>query len=279
MVAQELLDRFLALSHQEDFYQCKDYLKLRKDVTKNQAVDETCRCTMTNWCFQVLDYCDASEEIGSIAISYVDRFLSSKEGSFVLNDKKFFQLLVMCSLQLAIKLHESRTLESDTLSKLSRGMFSVEDISLMEKALLSALSWRLCPATPYVFLDYFCELLPPSMSDSTKLSLLTLSKKQIHLASPHYSFSQQKSSTIALASLLNSMEEIRCSSEDEQDLRRCAAKVGFMYLDEGFIEVRRDLYVLYNPRASKFLNASCSRSNKNSCVTHSAPVRVHQACQ
>jgi hypothetical protein len=278
MVAQELLDRILALSHQEDFYQCKDYLKLRKDVTKKQAVDETCRYTMANWCYQVLDYCDASEEIGSIAISYVDRFLSSKQGSFVLNDKKYFQLLVMCSLQLAIKLHESRTLESDTLSKLSRGLFSVKDISLMEKALLTALSWRLCPATPYVILDVFIDLLPPTMSDTTKSSLLKLSKKQIHLALPQYYFSQIKSSAIAFASLLNSMEEIFLRTEEIQELRRSVASVGLKFLDESFMDVRIELYALLNPRSSKLLNASCSRSNKT-CVRQSASARVRQACQ
>jgi len=209
MVVEDFSDRFMALSRQENFYQCNDYLKFttEKDVSLNQAVDETSRHVMTNWCYQVLDYCNASEETASVAISYVDRFLSSSQGRF---DKKFFQLLVMCSLQLAIKVCESKKLESETLSLLSRGMFSAQDINLMEKALLSALKWRLYPATPHVFLDFFFDLLSNTMSNSTKSSLLKLSKKQVNLASCHYSFSLKKSSDIAFASILNSMEEIRC---------------------------------------------------------------------
>lgn len=68
---------------------------------------------MINWCYQVLNYCDASQETDNMAISHVDRFLSSKNGSFVLNDKSRFQLAVMSSLLLAIKIHESSKLDTD----------------------------------------------------------------------------------------------------------------------------------------------------------------------
>jgi len=278
MVVQDLSDRFKVLSHQETFYQCKDYLKLRKDATLKQSVDETCRYTMANWCYQVLDYCNASEETGSVAMSYVDRFLSTKQGSFVLNDKKWFQLLVMSSLQLAIKVQESKKLEIDILADLSRGMFSVEDINLMEKALLSALSWRLCSATPYVFLDLFLELLPTSISNSTKLSLRKLSKKQIYLTLPHYTFALQKSSAIACAALLNSMDEFRCSLEDIKVFRSHLNCVGFKYSDGICLSLRKDVQALINPRPNEFYNDSvpCSESRKD-CT--SAPIRVRQACR
>jgi len=278
MVVQDLPDRFKVLSHQETFYQCEDYLKLRKDVTLDQSVDETCRYTMANWCYQVLDYCGASEETASVAISYVDRFLSTKQGSFVLNDKKWFQLLVMSSLQLAIKVHESKKLEIDILSELSRGMFSVEDINLMEKALLSALEWRLCSATSYVFLDFFLDLLPLSVSTSTKLSLKKLSKKQIYLSLPHYSFALKQSSTVAYASLMNSMDECRCSLEDMKVLRSHAARLGFKCSDEICFNLGKDLYALLNPQSSDFFNnsVSCSASRKD-CTP--APIRVRQACR
>lgn len=279
MAIQDFSDRYKALSNQECFYQCKDYLKLRKDVTLEQSVDETCRYTMTNWCYQVLDYCNASEETASVAMSYVDRFLSTKQGSFVLNDKRWFQLLVMSSLQLAIKVQESKKLGVDILSELSRGMFSAEDITLMEKALLSALSWRLCSATPYVFLDIFLELLPTSMSNSTKQSLRNLSKKQIYLALPDYSFALKKSSDIAYAVLLNSMEEFRCNLEDIKVVRKHVDLIGSKCSDETCLSLRKQVYALINPRSSSeiFNSVPCSASRKD--CTSAPTIRVRQACR
>jgi len=281
---EDLSDRYMALSRQESFYQINDYFTTsRQGVARKQSVDETCRYTMTNWCYQVLDYCNAGEETGSVAISYVDRFLSTKQGSFVLNDKKWFQLTVMCSLQLAIKVQEPSRLESDTLSDLSRGMFSVEDITMMEKALLSALSWRLCPATPYVFLDLFLELLPTSISNSTKLSLLKLSKRQIYLASPNFSFSLQKASAVAFASFLNSMEEVNYSLEDEESLRYYEDLIGFKCTDTICLDLRRELNALINPRSNAIPKKStaCTQSSINSTQTQQplSPVCVRQACQ
>merc|ERR1712129_183169 len=194
-------------------------------------------------------------ETGSIAISYVDKFLCSKQGSFVLSDKNYFQLAVMCSVHLAIKMHEPLRIESDTLSQLSKGLFSIEDISLMEKAILSALSWRLCPATPCVFAEFFLDLLPSSLSQSTKSSLMKILQKQIHLASPHYCFCQKKPSTIAFASLLNAMSEVRCTSEDVKAVISYANKVGFHYPDNTSLDLRRKLCSLLNP-------GSCNKLNK-----------------
>lgn len=272
-MSDDLSDRFMALIRQERFYQCDDYLKLRKDPSV--AVNQKCRYSMTNWCYQVLDYCNASQETASIAISYVDRFLSSSQGSFVLNDKNWFQLAVMCSLQLAIKVNESSKLEVDTLSQLSRGLFSVEDITLMEKAMLSALSWRLCPATPYVFLDFFLDLLPPSLSSTTKMSLLKLAQKQIYLASPYYLFTLEKSSAIAFASLLNAMDEIRCTTEAET-LICCANQVGYNYLDDTSLDLRRKLFSLINPGSNEGSNNTlpCIPSSNNSAQKQRAVVCV-----
>merc|ERR1711862_743370 len=274
MGIEDLSDRFVALSRQERFYQSVDYLKLRKDTCL--AVDEHCRFIMTNWCYQVLDYCDASQETGSMAISYVDRFLSSKKGSFVLNDKSHFQLAVMSSLLLAIKIHESSKLETDTLSKLSRGLFSSEDINAMEQSILSALSWRLCPATPYAFLEFFLDLLPPLLPIPTKLSIMKSSQKQITLASTYYSFTMEKASSIAFAALLNAMDENRCSSQDVNALICCADRIGFNCLEHISLDLRRNLCLIMNPGSYKEKldkTISCSHAKKNSSQQAAVCVR------
>lgn len=259
-IVEDLSDRFVALSQQENFYRCDDYLKSRNDSSYTSKltnqIDERNRFIMAKWSYQVLDYCNASKEIASIAISYVDKFLCSKRGSFVLSDKNYFQLAVMCSLHLAIKMHEPSKLENDTLSKLSKGLFSIKDICFMEREILSALSWRLCPATPCVFLDFFLQLLPSSISKTTKISLMKISLQQIHVATPYYCFCLEKPSRVAFSSLLNAMGEVRCTSEDVKALNSYADKVGFCYPDDKSLDLRRKLYSLLNPGSSSKLNKS-----------------------
>ena len=259
----DLCDRYLALTRQERFYQCHDYFKSKSDATGKHVVNEICRHRMTNWCYQVLDYFNASEETVSIAMSYIDRFISSNQGRFVLDNQNWFQLAVMTSLQLAMKVHESNRLNADALSQLSRGLFSAEDIILMEREFLSALSWRLCPATPYVFLDFFLDVLPPSMPITTRSSLLKISKKQIYLACPYFSFSLEKPSVVAFASLLNSMEEISCTSKDEKAFRCCADLIGFKCSSESYYDLRKKLYGLLNRRSIENQNKLVSRSQSS----------------
>ena len=277
-------NRYLALSCQEGYYQCDDYFKLKSDAARKQTVDKTCRYAMTTWCFQVSDYFNASEETASIAMSYIDRFLSSNQGSFVLNNKNWFQLAVMTSLKLAIKVHESRSrLCAETLSQLSRGLFSAEDITVMERELLSALSWRLCPATPYVFLEFFIDLLPPSLPSTTRSLLLKASKKQIYLACPYFSFSLEKPSDVAFASLLNSMEDARCTLEHENSLRCCADLAGFKSSSESYHDLRTKLHSLLIPQneiENKVVPCSQSRINgtrKKQQQEQLSPVSVRQA--
>merc|ERR1712129_181295 len=127
---------------------------------------------MTNWCYKILDFCTCSHEIGCVALSHVDRFLSTEMGNFVLYDRRWFQLAVMCALQISIKIHESGKLDMAALIQLGRNAFNEDEIRGMEEEIVFALRWRLCPPTPFVFLEALMELFPSNLANAMKSVVL-----------------------------------------------------------------------------------------------------------
>merc|ERR1712228_79518 len=95
-------------------------------------------------------------------------------------------------------------------------IYSINEIIKMEGMILHSISWRLCPPTAYDFLELLLPLLPASSTTlssnfnrSMQKSLLKkIARKYIKYSILNYSFSLEKFSSIAIASLLNAMEEI-----------------------------------------------------------------------
>jgi len=281
----KLTERFVALHKQEAAYRSDDYIStMRKEPSDHdkKIVDVKCRYTMVKWCNKIIDFCKASQETASMAMSNLDRFLSTEQGNFCLYDRRWFQLAAMCSLQLAVKMNESSTLEIDTLIELSRGVFTVDEIVLMEQDILSALSWRLCPPTANEFLALFFDMLPASLSTAHKEVLHKRSKKQICLSLPHYEFCILKFSAVAFAALLNSMEEVKVPRQIKENFIKCATDVGFHYTNDIIRPLRVNLknLLLSNSKDKKKTNSHSStrpsshRSKMNSDID--SPVCVAQ---
>lgn len=215
---EDLEDRFNALFDQEDKYACSDYL--HEVVSANNfeiVVDENCRKIMANWCHRITSYCKFSADITCIAMRLIDRLLSTSNGKSILYDKRAFQLATVCCLHITIKLHETRTFDMTSLSKLCRGFYDDDEFTRMEHAILSSLKWNLCPPTPYAFLELFLDLLPPSSSTNAllcqpKSSLLELVNKQIIVAVQDYNFVAVNPSLIAISSLLNALDYVKYPS-------------------------------------------------------------------
>jgi len=148
----DLVDRLHALLEQEVCsYQTADYLapgyqqKLRdllcpetheylscsSATTSTSGINEVWREKICEWSYQVIDHFDFSREIVSIAVSYLDRYLSRRPVN-----KKHFQLLAMSCLYLAIKLFEPGTVSMKSMIELSRGYFLVEHMAEMEMSVL-----------------------------------------------------------------------------------------------------------------------------------------------
>ena len=266
---EDLTDRFIVLFKQESSYDADNYLNNIREECREEGkkvVDEKCRSTMANWCYKILDFCSCSHEVASVAMSHVDRFLSTEMGNFVIYDRRWFQLAVMCALQISIKTHESGKLDMSALIQLGRGAFSEDEIIGMEEEIAFALRWRLCPPTPFVFMENLMELFPSKLPNAMKNVLQKFVKKQIFLTVPKYSFIKDKPSHIAFAAILNSMDEIKLFPADSRKafIQNAKSIAGLSYNDSNILQVRSNIYELMATKPEKKKTNKNIRSNTTS---------------
>jgi len=205
---EDIVNAIVAMRIQEDTaYRCSEYLNPKAEL--EGKVDGSCRTKMAQWCFQVSDFCQFSFETVGIGMSYFDRFLCTSVGKHLLHDRKRFQLAAMCTLYTAIKLFEPRQMGIDLMSELSRGCYSETEIADMEKIILDGLKWRMNPPTPERFVRESIRLLHSlTIEADTITAILDICQLQISLSVKESDFVGSKPSTIAIASILNSVEMI-----------------------------------------------------------------------
>lgn len=172
-------------------------------------VDEECRFRMTEWCYQIVDFCKFKRETVSVAMSYLDRFLCSRVGPEVLLDRSKFQLAAMTSLYTAVKIHEPEAMEPGLIASLSRGAYTKEQVEQMELTMLNAIQWRVNPPTAVAFVHQYLDLIPTSLiHQDAREAIIDLAKYQTELAVTDYDFVPVNASSIAFASLLNALESM-----------------------------------------------------------------------
>mmetsp|Transcript_7661 Transcript_7661/g.9449 ORF Transcript_7661/g.9449 Transcript_7661/m.9449 type:complete len:331 (-) Transcript_7661:163-1155(-) len=204
-------------------YRCSDYLRTQclevnniqssnetpsnTTASKVATVDESCRQQICEWSYRVVDYFEIDREVVAVAISYLDRFLCMRRC-----DRRIFKLTATASLLIAIKLNQPQKIDmAGILADLSRREFSRDHIIAMEKEILETLSYHLHPPTPTSFVGHFLRLLPPSTDPEVARSLSALACFFNELAVCDYCFTMDRSSTIALGSILNAMETLSVS--------------------------------------------------------------------
>lgn len=140
-------------------------------------------------------------------MSNLDRFLLTPAGLPVLGDTNAFQLAAMTSLYSAVKIHEPEIMGVDLVSKLSRGQYSPDQIEAMEYTMLQGLGWKVNTPTALSFVRKFLELVPlGTLEESIAEAAYDLSKFQSELAVGDYNLVPIKASTVAYASIINSLE-------------------------------------------------------------------------
>ena len=152
----DLYERVNVLVKQDrTVYRCDDYLspsvqqKLKEQCLMNElpkmptcgsvssssssssGINEVWREKICEWSYQVVDHFDFSREVVGISISFLDRYLCTRPV-----DKKLFQLAATTTLYLAIKIYEPGNFSMASMIELSRGYFMVEQIAVMEMAIL-----------------------------------------------------------------------------------------------------------------------------------------------
>jgi hypothetical protein len=213
---EETLETLAAMCHQEDTgYLAKDWLRLGQDESSSgplhweQAVDIEYRAKMVAWCFQVIDFCKLSHETVEITMSFVDRFLSTPEGTTARNDRKTYQLVCMTALYTAVKIHEPRAISPSLVSRFSHGAFTIRDIEAMEVTLLRGLKWRVNPPTSWDFVRKLITVIPEDTLDKAlHEAAVDLAVLQIELSVATYQFVLVKASTVAYSAMMHSLESL-----------------------------------------------------------------------
>lgn len=189
-VASELLrDQIRTLLKQELTYHRSVAASGWEDVERGHLPIQEWRRSISQWAFRVIDHFRLDRDIVAQGLMILERFLASYEplgfggaqsphpagrGCTIAEngvDSATYQLAAMSCVYLAVKLHVDTGSEEDcarrkhfrvqTLCQLSRGMFTVRDVSEMELTILRTLGWRVAGApTPMTFVNYFLQILP-----------------------------------------------------------------------------------------------------------------------
>mmetsp|Transcript_7441 Transcript_7441/g.20692 ORF Transcript_7441/g.20692 Transcript_7441/m.20692 type:complete len:462 (+) Transcript_7441:255-1640(+) len=210
--------------------------------TTTTAPDAACRAKMVDWCTQVIDYIQFSRETVAVAMSYVDRYLSTiataisspnhhrrhqhfftAEQRAPLHDRKEYQLLCMAALHTAIKIREPLEMDTELVAELSRGTYTAADVAFMEQQLLIVLGWRVAGPTGLDFCRHLIELTLTHGTNSSNSSannknssnadriaeaMVDLCRYQTELAAADYRFVTLKPSTVAVSACLNAIEAL-----------------------------------------------------------------------
>jgi len=240
--ATELDDQLAAMLKQEESrYKCQNYLSPEYEIRQTSrstftskafyppvcsdlsssgssasgGLNEIWREKICEWTYQVVDHFDFNREIVAISLSYLDRFLATRQVN-----KKIFQLAAMTTLYLSVKLFEPQHLRMSSLIELSRGYFTVEHIAVMEATILRSLSWHVHPPTTLAFTRLIMQLLPIECCRSLRHDVMELSRFLSELSVCDYFFVTRKASSVAVATLLNAidgMDHFRLSTKQRQE--------------------------------------------------------------
>eukprot|EP00545_Synedropsis_sp_CCMP1620_P001511 CAMPEP_0119014584 /NCGR_PEP_ID=MMETSP1176-20130426/9993_1 /TAXON_ID=265551 /ORGANISM="Synedropsis recta cf, Strain CCMP1620" /LENGTH=303 /DNA_ID=CAMNT_0006967787 /DNA_START=89 /DNA_END=1000 /DNA_ORIENTATION=- len=264
MALEDVAPTIRAMRQQEDNgYACQDYFHQDEPLTRvhskgplNSAdpVDAECRFRMVEWCYQVVDFCKFNRETVAIAMSFLDRFMTTPEGTGVLENRKIFQLCTMTCLYTAIKTHEPEAMDPQVISGLSRGAYSAKQVEAMERRILGAIKWRMNPPTSLSFVRSFISLMPGvGMGKDLRKSAFEMAKYQAELAVEEYSFVNVNSSMIAFAALANALQSVDAERKDEY-FKRVSCAAGIDTTSKAFIECRQSLWSAMNDEPQSQLN-------------------------
>ena len=199
---------------EEICYTNKDYMTiLDEEESKygSDQVDENCRRKMVRWCYNVVDFLKLQRCTVSVAVSFLDRYLSNVDESKkeqIFRSRKQYQLISMTSLYMAIKFNECSIMNMKMFVAMSQGCYSESEMSETEVDILSVLKWRLCGPTAVNFVEEIFNILQTTniKNVSAVASMKTLSNYQLELASGEICFISQLPSITAIAAVLNSIQ-------------------------------------------------------------------------
>ena len=171
-------------------------------------------------------------------MSYFDRYVAINPSRC--NNKEQCQLLALTSLFTANKLHDTNNEGTATcFSRLSNGSFSTQEIEAKEKELLEDLKWLMNPPTPqafvYDFVDYLSTTIYDKQVQRVMSNIYEVANYIIEAALFRSPVSQEKASTLAFASFIVAMRELKggiLSSDHFDDIISSILSFDFVSADK-----------------------------------------------
>ena len=185
-------------------------LKLDTPAYINVREDRGCRDKICSWTYNVIDHFELSRQTVAISIDIFDRYMATIGN---MCDRNLVLLTPLTTLYIAIKVNEKKKIKLCTVAKLSRELFTSEDIEAMEMKIMKALSWLVNPVTSWDFISHMAVMLPPTSSKKTRCEIYEICRYLSELSVCDHFFVEQHKSFVALATILNVLED-EISSED-----------------------------------------------------------------
>ena len=207
------IDHLQFMQAQEPHYQISaDYLS-----SSSATITAADRRALCSWSYEIIEsLLNINREVACIGISYLDRFMatSSPRAKAALTTRHEYQLATVACTVIAIKNRGGVKLGSDFVAnEICHGLYTSEEIDVMEMEVMQALTWKLNGPSPHDFIDALLGLLPASSEHdssvnnaSSSLLLSKHSKNQVEAAVLDYDLALQSSLTLAYASILTSLQ-------------------------------------------------------------------------
>ena len=193
----------------------KCYLSEVTRPSDNDALNEFYRSFMCKWSYQLIDHLQVDREVVAVAFSYVDRLLER----YYYCTKKVFRLAVVTSIYLAINLLSSTEVPLEQVTTFCRNEYTTKMIGQMKMIILDTFNYNLHPPTIKGFVEHLCAFLPREVSMSTKQHIIQQSYFLAELSTYDYYFVNQKSSFVAYAAIVDTVENLNLDKFNE--VSRC----------------------------------------------------------
>lgn len=256
------------------------------DAVATNFVTPALRTKIVRWLYDCVDYLNLSREYVIMAMSYVDRLMSSSRSrtsnkaaaamvAQAKQDTLMYQLVALSSLFLAAKQHLSHNVRASvidacTLVRISQDCYSVKEIITMEKLVLEGLEWRLCGPTPlsiaYDAIALLAKTMPTKLDKWRRVSsVLVFTRLQIEMSTLDYDISVLRlPSTIALASIINSLELLDFTIQEKRLFSRALIKCNVGIHDDIFLspqmeKTRNELNNVFDRQSSNVIDRAIPR--------------------
>ena len=145
----------------------------------------------------------------TLIVSWPRPLLDSTRAQVALSSTHEYQLATVVCTVIAIKNRGGITLGTNFVADVvCHGLYTNDELDVMEMEILQALTWRLNGPSPHEFIDAVVGLFPASSVDGGAASLLLSkqSKIKVETAVLDYDLALQSSSSLAYAAILTTIQ-------------------------------------------------------------------------